>query len=1222
MCTGVDSWPSPYRVPYNTVRLLAIPDHKDQRVPSVGSSLAAFAQTWPLWRVLGVWVAAVSVLPIGLAGVVRGQSPNAARPVELVGPIDPSWLVPPVRTAPPAKTRFIHRPPQYDPRVAARKQTLAYQLECLGLAIEDLMEQFGDAYANGAEYLCRWEALWERRHEDSPAVWAAFRRLREEALLANPLIDFDRMLVLRRKRGQLGLPTNHQCNSCLKQTGYDNELAILSPVRPGGRLRTLFRPPGGRYVGEMDLHFDADRLLLTMPNGRTWQIWEIGIDGHGLRQVSREVPGVDNFDACYLPDGRIVFASTASFTGVPCWHGRERACCLYIMDADGTKVRQLCFDQDLDLHPSVLPNGQVIYSRWDYTGVLHAYLRPLMVMNPDGTGQRAAYGSNCYYPNCLFFPRAVPGKPNRVVAILAGYHGSNRTGELAVLDISKGFTGASGIVYRITHRGEPIVPVAIDRLTAKARPQFLHPYPLSDKYILAAMQPRPKDPWGIYLVDVFDNVVPVLVDPRCDFFEPLPIRRRPRPPTIPDRTDPASDDAVVVLHDIYRGPGLAGVPRGVIRKLRVVAYHFGFPGMAGPDKIGRAGPWEVMRILGTVPVYEDGSARFRVPASTPISLQALDAEGKAVQLMRSWYTAMPGETASCVGCHETPRDSPVVRDDIASQRPVSEIEPWYGPPRGFDFAREIQPVLDRYCVACHNGQPRDDGQQIPDLRDERLVDDYQGLPLTRLGATRIDPSLVQRYPQRFRLCKGMPEPYGELKTAYTPAYEALIPFIRRVNIEDAATLLVPGEYHADTSELVQMLKKGHYGVRLDQEAWDRIITWIDLNGPCHGTWGEVAEVPGRADRRRYELALAAGGPKTDPETVPPFRQGSDAARPSGGTLETNDDGLDDRASRGGDAERPATARRTDVERRHGMARAERRRQVAGLFEQLGEPVRRRPRRKTMILDLGDGQRIELVRLPAGRFVMGDTTGDGDADEWPASIVQIEDGFWISRTEITNAQFRRFQPDHSSGLFTKRQIDADGPGIQLDGPNQPVVRVSWCHAMSFCRWLSARTGRQVTLPTEAQWEYAARAASASALCYGDPGADFSAWANMADRSLACIYTGTAGVANLQPIPCDMHFDDQAIATTDVASYRPNAWGLYDMHGNAAEWTRSLYRPYPYNDDDGRNDTASATVGQKRVVRGGSFYDRPKRCRSSFRLAFPPWQPVHNVGFRIVVEDRCS
>ncbi len=626
-------------------------------------------------RLLGV------VLATGIASAClpsRGAERQDRVPKESVGPIEPSIMVPPVRNMPPKRTPTITRPPQYDPQVTIRKRELSYRMESLRLAIEDLRATFGDAYPQGAEFLQRWEELSGQLADQSPDLEIRFRHLRRDAMLANPLLDFDKLLVLKRQRGQLGLPTNHQCNTALDRQGYDNELAILSPVRPGGKLSTLYRPEGGFYVGEMDLHFDADRVLFTMPTGRSWQIHELHLNGGGPRTVSREVADVDNFDPCYLPDGRIVFASTASFTGVPCWHGKERACVLFSMDANGDDVRQLCFDQDLDLHPSVLANGQVIYSRWDYTGMLHAYVRPLMVMNPDGTGQRAVYGSNSFYPNCLFFPRSVPGHPNKVVAILAGYHGRNRMGELAVVDVSAGWSGEYGVVHRITHRGEPIVPVALDQLTVHASPQFLHPYPLSDKYIITAMQPGPKQPWGIYLVDVFDNLTPILTDAKYDYFEPLPVTPRTTPQVMPDRTDRARDDAVIVLHDIYQGPGLEGVPRGTIKKLRIAAYHFGFPGMAGPDKVGRAGPWEVMRILGTVPVYEDGSAKFRVPANTPITLQALDAEGKAVQLMRSWYTAMPGETASCVGCHETPRDTPIVRRDMAVGKTYRRLSPGSG----------------------------------------------------------------------------------------------------------------------------------------------------------------------------------------------------------------------------------------------------------------------------------------------------------------------------------------------------------------------------------------------------------------------------------------------------------------------------------------------------------------------------------------------------------------
>jgi formylglycine-generating enzyme required for sulfatase activity len=174
-------------------------------------------------------------------------------------------------------------------------------------------------------------------------------------------------------------------------------------------------------------------------------------------------------------------------------------------------------------------------------------------------------------------------------------------------------------------------------------------------------------------------------------------------------------------------------------------------------------------------------------------------------------------------------------------------------------------------------------------------------------------------------------------------------------------------------------------------------------------------------------------------------------------------------------------------------------------------------------------------------------------------------------------------------------------------------------MHFCRLLSQQTGNHVTLPSEAQWEYAARAGSETTFHFGDAEAPFADHANMADRSLACLYVGTAGVAALQPLPAVMEIDDQAIVTADVGSYRPNAWGLYDMHGNAAEWTRSLYRPYPYDSADGR-EAATADSGSKRTVRGGSYFDRPHRCRAAHRRGYTAWQAPHDVGFRIVVESE--
>ncbi len=1058
--------------------------------------------------------------------------------------------------------------------------------DSLRLAISDLMETFAGRYPDGAKFLERLGTV--ERIPNAQTRSRSFYALRREALLANPALEFDKLIVLKRKRGQHGLPVNHKCNSGIKPTGYDNEITVLSPARPGGRLTTLFRPKGTQYVGEIDLHFDADRLLFTMPVGKSWQIHEIRVDGAGLRQVSRgKHADVDSFDACYLPDGGIAYASTASFHAVPCWHGIEKACAIYRMNADGSGVRQLCFDQDLDLHPAVLPTGQIVFSRWDYTGILHMYLRPLMVMNPDGTGQRALYGSNSYWPNALYYPRAVPRAPEKVVAIAAGYHGPPRMGAAVLIDTSRGTQGGEGVMQFLTRSKQSFDDTVIkDMWYAQTWPKFLHPFPLTDKHFLIAMQATKKSTWGIYLVDTFDNVLPVLLHPSFDFFEPLPVRKTPTPPIIPDRTDPKRKDAVVYLHNVYAGPGLAGVPQGTIKRLRVVAYHFGYPGLAGPDKIGCGGPWEVMRILGTVPVQADGSAVFRIPANTPLTLQPLDAEGKAVQLMRTWYTAMPGEAVSCVGCHEQTQDTPAVRYGAALTRKPSEIEPWYGPARGLDFERDVQPALDKFCVGCHNGKPRPDKKQIPDLRAERFAKNYTGRKLTPQGARRLHPAMQKVLVDGDRI-------------RYTPAYEALLPYIRRVSIEDDVNLLVPGEFHADTSELIQMLRKGHHGVKLDAEAWDRLITWIDLNGPCHGTWNEVSRVPTGADRRRLELARLYGGATGDPEALPnlPNRTIKPVMPPV-----------------------PSKTKPT-VPTVPGWpfdaTEAKRRQAVGGATEKS--------------VDLGGGVTLKLVRIPAGSFVMGDAFGE--ADERPLAAVAIRKAFWMGTYEITNAQLRQFDPSHDSRIFVQRYPGMDGPGMPLNGATQPAVRVSWERATAFCEWLSRKTGSTFSLPTEAQWEYACRAGTSEALSYRALNANFSTFANVADKSLAHppIVTGGLGTSLtgvVRPVPkikgiileathggsirCDERFSDKHVTTAPVGSFRANAWGLHDMHGNAAEWTRSTYRPYPFRD-------AETTGPGRKAIRGGSWVDRPKRCRSAFRLSYPAWQRVHNVGFRVICES---
>jgi formylglycine-generating enzyme required for sulfatase activity len=282
----------------------------------------------------------------------------------------------------------------------------------------------------------------------------------------------------------------------------------------------------------------------------------------------------------------------------------------------------------------------------------------------------------------------------------------------------------------------------------------------------------------------------------------------------------------------------------------------------------------------------------------------------------------------------------------------------------------------------------------------------------------------------------------------------------------------------------------------------------------------------------------------------------------------------------------------------------------------------------MDIALGTGLTLRLVRVPAGEFVMGDAVGCDN--ERPLHRARIERPFWMATTEVTNEQYGCFDPVHQSGLEPMLWLKWSWEDYaDLSQPRQPVCRVSWDEAMAFCRWLSGKTGRRITLPTEAQWEWACRAGAATPFSFGPLDADYSVHANLGDKQLAEFaadtaldnYTAARPMVNPNRyddwIPRDDRFDDGGFVTEPVGRYQPNPWGLHDLHGNAWEWTRSAHRPYPYLDDDGRN--ALTLGGEERVVRGGSWYDRPKRCTASFRLSYPPWQRVFNVGFRVVCDD---
>lgn len=1026
--------------------------------------------------------------------------------------------------------------------------------ESLKRAIVDMTERFGDEF-DPKDYIARWEAFDERIKnppEDDAQMkqlvdeYAAFRR---EVLLSNPLLtDFDKILV--RKAKNPALEQNWMSNASRPKSEYENSLVAFNPKDPSDQTVIVAEAPQKSFIGDICLHWNADKCLVTaLSEQKTWQIFECNLADGSLTQVTPDMGGdVDNVEGCYVPDGSTIFVSSASMMGVPCIGGTGLVGNIYRVEPDGKTVRQLTFEQDQDWCPTILPNGRILYLRWEYVDTPHYFSRIMFTMNPDGTNQVEHYGSGSFWPNSLFYCKPIPGQSSKFVGIVSGHHGISREGELTVFDPSLGRQEADGAVQRIPGYGKKVEPIVTDELVRDSWPRFLFPSPLDDTYYIAAGRIRGGDPLAIYLVDLNDNILKLWEEPGWNLLEPTPLLERDAPQTIPNRTVEGAKDAKVFITDMYFGQGLPDVPVGTVKKLRLFAYSYGYRGIGGHDIFGMESCWDGRRMLGEVPVFPDGSATFKIPANTPIALQPLDENGAAVQLMRSWFVGMPGESESCIGCHETQNDvSPGKLTEARNAVPV-DITPFYGPERPFSFEGEIQPVLDKFCVGCHDGTEAD---------RPNFADRSQG-------------------------------PRG-----FSNAYHALHRYVRRPGPESDIHTFRPMEYHSSTSELVQMLNKGHHNVKIDKEGWDRLHCWIDLNVPYFGTWTEIAEMrnkqkgsdPLRGVADRYiELKELYADSNLDYEAGSYF-------------AETKQ-------------ERPAFVKPEETPDPDRSAPA-----VENWpFKPEGDPAKQ-------TVTVTDGVSFEMVKIPAGNFVMGDECGF--LDELPRCAATVDKPFWMMTTEVTNALYHQFDSEHDSRFIDQWNKDHNTCGYPANKPEQPVIRVTWKRANEFCAWLSEKTGKKFRLPTEAEWEWAARSGSDSPMWYGALDADFGKLENLADESTRLFVV--AGV-NPQPQPHqdweafmpradginDGNYMEQA-----VGQYQPNAFGLHDMLGSVNEWTASDYKPYPYQADDGRN---AGALEVKKVARGGSWAERPKWSRSGVRKPYESWQPVYNVGFRAVCDDE--
>ncbi|MDR1053690.1 MAG: hypothetical protein LBL39_05895, partial [Planctomycetaceae bacterium] len=713
--------------------------------------------------------------------------------------------------------------------------------------IVDLIETHGEKYSRGAEFLKRLDEL-----EKNPNP-QALELLIREAALANPILDFDKILCVRRKPqkgGKVGFTLlNAYSNDTIQRKGWDNEIMILSNLRGEPKITPVYKHPNESIMRDIDLHFDAQKFLFASINDKgNWAVYEIGLDGNGLRELTpNDQNDVQWFDPCYLADDGVILSfSTAGMQGVPCVAGSEKVASLYRVDTNKNNVRQLTFEQDSGWHPRLLNDGRVMYLRWQYTETPHYFDRMLFTMSPDGRQQKALWGSGAFFPTAYKHPRPVLTHPSMVLGVVSGHHSLPESGRLMLVDPNLGThypfrhdpqtkewgkpgthsdiyprvypKEVTGCVQEIPGWGRDVIGNVYDNQGGDCKYTFAFPYPLNEKYFLTSMWLDHKGTWGLWLVDKFDNMVKLHDLPDANLFEPVPLITRTKPNTSPDLTVPDSKEGTMFITDIYHGRGLPNIPRGKAKSLRIFSYHFAYWGTGNYTAIGEFSGYDIKRIIGTVPIEEDGSACFKVPANTPIAMQVLDEDGAAIQIMQSWTIAMPGENVSCVGCHEQTNEATPAKATIASRKPPREITEWFGKPRPIAFQTEVQPVLDQYCVGCHN------------------------------DTNKKETGILSFIPN------------GAGNWHRDQAYQSLHPFVRRPGTENDIATKKPMDFHASTSELIQRLRRGHYGVKLDREAWERLYTWIDLNAPYRGSWNSP-----KNETRRLELQKLYAGMDDNPE---------------------------------------------------------------------------------------------------------------------------------------------------------------------------------------------------------------------------------------------------------------------------------------------------------------------------------------------------------------------
>jgi len=625
-----------------------------------------------------------------------------------------------------------------------------------------------------------------------------------ESLRDSPAVKHPIVFVARRQ-----YPSDHHNTATMFQTGEINTGKFSGPGAikmadfQSGKITTLLEVPKG-VARDLEVSYDAKKLLFSMRLDRKddYHIYEMNADGTDLKQLTYG-SGISDIDPVYLPNGKIMFSSTREPKFCMC--NRHIMGNLFTMEADGANIQQVGHSTLHEGHASVMPDGRVIYDRWEYVDRNFGDAQGSWIVNPDGTNHAIYWGNNTNSPGAVLDNRAIPGT-DLIICTFSSCH-DRPWGALAIVDRKKGIDGREPVLRTWPASAINLVSKGNYDTFTRVKPKYEDPYPLSDSLFLCSRKTGGGDKMGVYLLDIEGNETLLYEDERLGCYDPMPLRPRKREAVIPSRVDLTKDQGYFFVADVSVGFGMVekGVKREDVKYLRVVESpekrfwtEHGWDGGTGQQAPGMAfDDFNNKRILGTVPVEKDGSVFFAVPADTFVYFQVLDEKGRMIQSMRSGVIARPGEMNSCTGCHENRLDAPVpYGQQMAYRGGAKQLDPWYGPTRLFSYTAEVQPAFDKHCVSCHDyGKPAGEKLNLA----------------------------------------------GDLGNMFNTSYFELRTKRGMVNVPGAGPFqkLKPKTWGSYSGKLADVVVNGHGDedidkqVHLDKESFDRIVTWLDINAPYY-----------------------------------------------------------------------------------------------------------------------------------------------------------------------------------------------------------------------------------------------------------------------------------------------------------------------------------------------------------------------------------------------------